>query len=79
MLSFVNTRMSPSKTLSPAIFFEYEADFEPLAPRVLPGYDMEAARQSPRRRLISEEIEKMVESQDDQAMFVARPDSQRAA
>ena len=52
---------------------EVSSSFEPLAPRLIPGYSSAVARRSPRHLGVVAEIEKLIDRQDDQEMFIARP------
>jgi uncharacterized protein DUF4238 len=65
--------------LPPAIFRETDLDFQPITPEVVPGYSTPAARKSPLRLGVLKEIETLIERQDDNAMFIARPRFARAA
>lgn len=61
------------------IFREVDRSSGPIAPGLLPGYSTAVARQSPRRIEVVQQVERLIESEDDKMIFVARPQISRPA
>jgi hypothetical protein len=64
----------PMPAFPALIYRDVSTTFEPITPDLLPNYDSVVARHSPRRLGVVEEVGKLIERQDDDMMFIARPE-----